>query len=224
MESKSINRLNSLLKYLLFTIAAYYVLIFLVVVFFRLGFPFELEWMEGAAVDHVLKILAGENIYVEPSLKFTPFIYPPLYFYIAALVTKFTGTGFLALRIVALLFSGLSFYLIFLIVKKETRSFFYGFLAVSFFIATYPLTGAWLDIGRIDTLFLFFLLLTFYLVKFKVSKKSYILAGLVIALAMFSKQSSLVMALILVAYVFIFRPRLKFYFLVSGGGVFPGFC
>lgn len=206
-----------MLKYLLLAIAAYYVLIFLVVVFFRLGYPFELEWMEGAAVDHVLRILSGEPLYPEPSLSFTSFIYPPLFFYLSSLVSNITGTGFLALRIVALLFSGLSFYVIYLIVKKETGSFFYGFLAISFFIATYPLSGAWLDIGRIDTLFLFFLLMTFYLLKFKISKTAYVLAGFLISLATLSKQSALIFALIFAVYVFIFKPRLKLYFIVSAG-------
>ena len=34
----------------------------------RIVYPFELEWMEGALVDHTARILAGLDSYTEPRL------------------------------------------------------------------------------------------------------------------------------------------------------------
>ena len=45
----------------------------------RLGYPFDLEWMEGGMLVHALRVRDGLPLYVEPSPDFIPFIYPPLY-------------------------------------------------------------------------------------------------------------------------------------------------
>ena len=86
--------LSRLLKYILLASAAYYVVVYLVIVCSRIAYPYELEWMEGGSVDHVRRILAGQPLYIRPSLSFTPFIYTPLYFYVSAAVAKCIGIGF----------------------------------------------------------------------------------------------------------------------------------
>ena len=40
----------------------------------RIGYPFDLEWMEGAMLIHVWRMQRGLPIYVEPSLDFIPFV------------------------------------------------------------------------------------------------------------------------------------------------------
>jgi hypothetical protein len=40
----------------------------------HLRYPFELEWMEGGMVDAVSRVVAGQKIYVKPSLEFAPYI------------------------------------------------------------------------------------------------------------------------------------------------------
>ena len=72
-------------------LAALYPLAYVAIALTRMGYPFELEWMEGGVVDHVRRILDGHPLYVEPTLGFTPFIYPPLYFYAAAFVSRLMG-------------------------------------------------------------------------------------------------------------------------------------
>src|SRR5437867_9503324 len=78
-----------------------YVIAYLAVALLRLRYPFELEWMEGADLGHVERLLRGQPLYGRPSLEFAPFIYPPLYFMAAAWVTKLIGLGFPALRLVS---------------------------------------------------------------------------------------------------------------------------
>src|SRR5690606_21399910 len=59
----------------------------------RIGHPFELEWMGGAFVDHVCRVLDGQSIYVAPSADFVPFLYTPLYMYASAAVARVIGEG-----------------------------------------------------------------------------------------------------------------------------------
>jgi hypothetical protein len=50
--------------------------------------------MEGAVVDQVRHVAEGHRLYVAPSIHFIPFQYPPLFFYLGALVTRIAGGGF----------------------------------------------------------------------------------------------------------------------------------
>jgi hypothetical protein len=71
-----------LLRYLLAAGAISYILTYIIIALLRLQYPYELEWMEGGMVDHALRVLSGQKLYVRPSLEFVPFIYPPLFTYL----------------------------------------------------------------------------------------------------------------------------------------------
>ena len=45
----------------------------------RIGYPYDLEWMEGGMLAHGARVVAGDPLYVAPTVDFIPFIYPPLY-------------------------------------------------------------------------------------------------------------------------------------------------
>jgi len=219
MTASRLRTVRSLLKYTLLACAVYYIVVYLVVAFFRLQYPFELEWMEGATVDHVIRILSGQKIYVSPSLDFVPFLYTPLYIYFSALLSKIIGIGFLPLRLISFVSSLGCFYLIFLIVKKETDSNISGFLASSLFAATFRLSGAWFDIARVDSLFLLLLIGSLYIIKFKVSAKSYILAGILIALSFLTKQTALIISLPVMLYSILTNRRYSVYFIGTAAAI-----
>src|ERR1700755_2533072 len=44
----------------------------------RIGYPWPLEWMEGASLQHAIRIARGLPIYAAPSAEFIPYVYPPL--------------------------------------------------------------------------------------------------------------------------------------------------
>jgi hypothetical protein len=200
METDTLGRYSKLLKYALAVITLLYIGTYLVLVFVRIRYPFELEWMEGGLVDQVNRILAGKALYVRPSPEFVPFAYPPVYFYVAALASSVLGAGFLAARLVSVVSSLGCFLIIFLFVKRETGSRFSGLLASGLFAATYRLSGDWLDIARVDSLFLFLLLAALYLIRFKSSPGSYVLAGALISLSFLTKQTAMVIALPIMLY------------------------
>src|SRR3954468_2442058 len=82
-----------------------YLAVYLWIAVRRLPYPFDLEWMEGACVDHVARLMSGQKIYVQPSLTFIPFFYPPFYYSVAAAVSGVIGLGLLPLRLVSWLSS-----------------------------------------------------------------------------------------------------------------------
>lgn len=213
------------LRYLLLAGASLYIVVFLIVAYYRLRYPFELEWIEGSMVSHVMRILEGQKIYIAPSLEFLSENYTPVYFYLSALVSSIIGVGFMPLRLVSFISSLGSFLIIFLIVRKETGSMFAGILASSLFAATFKISAGFFDIGRVDALFLFLLLTAIYLLKFTTSNKSYILAGIFLSLSFLTKQTALIISLPLMLYCVLLNWRLASFFIgtvavIIGGSTF----
>lgn len=192
--------MNRVFKYLLAVCGAAYLICYLCLALMRIRYPYELEWLEGGMVEHVMRILAGERLYVQPTADYVPFIYPPLYFYIAAVAAKLTGIGFTPLRLVSFISSLGSLLLIFLFVKRETDNRFAASLASFLFCATYRLSDTWLDIARVDSLFLFLLLWSFYIIRFRETARWNFFAGVLAALAILTKQIALVATLPIMIY------------------------
>ena len=190
-----------ILKFLVVGAALVSVVTYLILGVIRISFPYELEWMEGGAVDHTLRILSNQPLYVKPSLEFTPYFYTPFYFYLSALVAKVVGIGFLPLRLVSFVASIGCFLLIYRLVKGETNSPLCGLVSVGVFAATFKLSAAWLDIARVDSLFLFFLLWGVILLWTGGERiRTQLLTGLVMFLAFFTKQTALMIAAPLCVY------------------------
>ena len=182
---------------LLAVFAAWYVGVFLYVAGRRVGFPYEIEWMEGGIYEHVARVLEGKPLYVAPSLDFTPYIYTPLYYWVGAASVALLGPGLPALRAVSLLSTLVVFAALFDLVRHETRDRLCGWVAVGLFAACFHLAGAWFDIARVDMLSLALLMLA--AVLFARSERFDALAGVLLGLAFLAKQSALVSALPLIA-------------------------
>jgi 4-amino-4-deoxy-L-arabinose transferase-like glycosyltransferase len=178
-----------LLRLALLAAAASFLASYLMVALLRLRYPFELEWMEGGAVDHVKWILSGRPLYGPPSLDFVPYIYTPLYFYLSALVAEVTGLGFFPLRLVSFAASLGCLVIIYRLVARETNSAFAGFVAVGLFAATYRLSGSWFDIARVDSLLLLLVLSVLYMVRLHPRPAALVVSGVLAWLAFLAKQS-----------------------------------
>ena len=178
---------------------------FLFISLSRIVFPFTLEWMEGGSFVQVSRILAGQSIYMRPSFEFIPQIYPPVYFYLSALVSTLLGNSFLSLRLVSILSTLGILYLIFILVRQGSGSTLAGILASGLFCATYQLSGHWFDIARVDSLALALLLLSIYLL-FKNKPITSLLGGIFLALSCFTKQTMLIVACVFAIYC-ILPPR-----------------
>ncbi|MEI9476833.1 MAG: glycosyltransferase family 39 protein [Deltaproteobacteria bacterium] len=190
-----------------------YILVYMAIVSQRIQYPFELEWMEGGSLDHVLRILAGKQIYVAPSIEFVPFMYTPVYYYVAALFSWVIGPGFLPLRLVSFLASLGCLWVIFWWVKRETGRAVPGVVAASLFAATYRIGGAWFDLARVDSLFLFLLLASVYAIRFWPSTRGTMLAAVLASLAFLTKQVGLVALFPMALYLWLTHKSRAYVFL-----------
>jgi hypothetical protein len=173
----------------------------------RISYPFDLEWMEGNSLVQMLRLLEGKQLYIRPSLEYIPYIYPPFYYYLSAFLAKLTNVNwFLPLRLVSLGASTGILVSIFLIVKDQTRSRFWGFVAAGFFAATFRTGGAWFDIARVDMLFIFLLLAATYLLQLN-KRPANLAAGVLFACALLTKQTAVFPIFCLLVYGSIFLRR-----------------
>jgi len=215
MKDSTLNLIAKFLKYALLGGAGLFIVVYIIVAFLRACFPFELVLFEGGVIEHVRRIICGQRIYVSPTLGFAPFLYPPFYYYVLAVIAKVFGLSLIPLRLFTFLLSLANFLLIFLFVKKESKNIFAGFLACCLFAATFRIGNLVFDIVKNDTLFLFLLLSALYFLKFGKSRKSCLLSGLLIALAYLTKQTTLAIITIILVYPFIVRMNYAFSFLAT---------
>lgn len=155
----------------------------------RLGYPFELEWMEGAMADHAARVRAGLPIYCPPGPDHVSFLYTPLLYQLAAVTSLLVGEGIPAVRLVGVLATLGCLGLLLLWVRRETRSATAGLVAAGLFCAGYGYLRTWYDLARNDTLFLAGVLTTAYLLRFGGGRAA-VLAGVTAALAFLAKQSA----------------------------------
>ncbi len=179
---------------------------YLLVALRRLDYPFSLEQLEGNSLVEVHRILAGQALYPAPSAGYVPDGYPPLYFYVSAAVARVFGASYLTLRLVSLASSLACFALLARLVQRETGSIAAGTGAAGVFAATYFAAGDWLDIGRVDSLFLALSIGGLYAVRWMRGTPGAIAAGTLLAAAALTKQTGLA-ELVAVPAVLLFGPR-----------------
>ena len=183
------------------------IVIYLFVALRRIGYPFELEWLEGGEVEIVNRVVHGQGIYVAPSLHDVPDPYPPLFIWISAVFAKVFGVGFLAPRLVSFLASLGVLALLFHIVRRETGDTVAGLVATGLFAATFQASGAYFDLARVDSLFLALLLAAIALVPRATTWRGGAAVGFLLFLSFFTKQTALIAAVPLLLYLIFLRRR-----------------
>ena len=180
--------------------------VFLFVACRRIAYPYELEWLEGGAVEIVRRVASGHSIYVQPSLHYVPYPYTPLYFWVCGILSHVVGVGFLPLRLISLVSSLGCCVMLIVIVRRETGDVVAGLLASGLFMSTFAVSGAWLDIGRVDSFALCLLLISLYVARQVAGVRGGILLGILVFLAFMAKQSDLVaMVPVLIFLLFVRR-------------------
>jgi hypothetical protein len=179
------------LRAALLVVAVAFVACYLAVALARFRYPFQLEWMEGGVLEHVQQVLHGQSLYVAPSIRFTPFLYTPLYYYVSAGAAWLFGLHLSTLRMVSIVSSIVAFAALYRLVWIETRDRWASIVAVGLLAACYRVSGAWLDLARVDSLFLALVLVGLLLVRRASTRRGALLAGLVLAAAFLTKQSAL---------------------------------
>ena len=181
-------------------LALSWALLITIVVVSRITFPLELEWMEGGSLHHALRLVRGEAIYAAPSIDFVPFLYTPLYPGLLALLAGLglplglvVGRAVSVAAIVAIA-AGL-----WRLVAAENKPRAHRAAAVGLFLAGYIVTFRWYDIARADSMMFALLLWGVILARDAGGRGGAwprpLAAGLLVALAFWTKQTAAVLIL-----------------------------
>lgn len=208
--------------------SAGWALLLLVVFVWRMGFPLELEWMEGGMLHQAHRIAHGQSPYPAPGPEFVPFLYTPLYSVLLAVLGFVFPLGYTLGRTVSILAWAATLAAVWRAVRGEDKPRAHAALAVGLCCAGYVFTFRWLDVARPDTLFIALVMWAQVLLRQSPdSWKRAVWAGVLMALAFWTKQTaaSFVIASGL-GVLFIEWRRLPIYAgviaLIDGGGVLLG--
>jgi 4-amino-4-deoxy-L-arabinose transferase-like glycosyltransferase len=120
----------------------------------RVTSPWPLEWMEGASFEHALRLLRRQSIYAAPSGSFSAFVYPPLSYWPMALSAQSFGPNLFSARLPSLIALVVSLGMSYRFCKRATGEPLAGWLAMGLFALGYGYTGGFLDLARVDGLFI----------------------------------------------------------------------
>jgi len=157
----------------------------------RIAWPYDLEWMEGGMLTHALRIADGQPLYAPPSVDFIPYLYTPFYPALLAVLGKVVGIGYGLGRAVSVLsYLGASV-LGYVFVRRAGGSRPIAFIAVSIPAAAYVSTGAFYDLVRPDSLFLFLTTLALLLGWWRRDRPwAGAVAAALLVIAFFTKQTA----------------------------------
>lgn len=180
-------------------LCAAHICLFAYVVARRLGFRYELEWMEGGMLGHSLRLLRGEPIYGAPTADFIPFLYTPLYPALVAALAKVAGLGFSLGRAVSVVSFASAAGFAALLARRAgsgRAALLFALGCAAALCATFPGGGAWYDIVRGDSLYLSLSLAGLWLAATRGDRAALAaLAGALLAAAFFAKQTGSVLAI-----------------------------
>ncbi len=162
----------------------------------RLHYAFEYDWIEDGVLASIQHIRSGLPLYQSPTTLFTPYLYTPVYLYAASALSHLSGASFFTLRLLSLIASLGCFTMLYLLVYSEIRKHLPALAAVGFFAACYPVVQASFDLGRVDMLYLFFVLFAFFATR----HLNPVFAALLWVLAFQTKQGVLPVALLALFY------------------------
>jgi len=161
----------------------------------HINFPLNLEAMELTVLQHLERVMAGQVLYVAPSPDFVPLAYAPLYYYFTAPLAWLFGTSLFTLRLVAILGMLGSEILVYLAVKKQTQSSWWGVMAVGLFTAAYRVMDTYLDNAHSDSWLLCLVLLGSYLISLNKSRSVNLLGIFFLIISFWFKQHGALFAI-----------------------------
>jgi len=193
--------LSSHLPFLPFIVLSVWVFAVLARVFLqRLNYPLDLEWMEGGTLTHALRLVRGEPLYAEPSVDFVSFLYTPLYPAVLGALSKIFGLTYVLGRTVSILaFAGAAAFLVAAVrgVGQQYASeelpavaTAAGLLGAAAVCLAFPFCGAFYDLVRCDSLWLFLVSAGLFCCSPGRSMPQTVFGALLLALGFFTKQTA----------------------------------
>jgi hypothetical protein len=163
--------------------------------FNHVPFPLHLDLMEGTILQHVVRAASGQPVYPEPTPGFVALAYNPLYYYLSAVAVRLFGPTLEVLRVVGIIGQAGSGIVIFLAVRRQARSVWWGLVAVGAFDMAYHVMDSYLDTAHSDAWMLCAALLGTYLIDRGKSRGANLAGVIVLALSFWFKQHGALFAI-----------------------------
>ena len=152
--------------------------------FNHINFPLNLSSLEGAILQHFRRAVAFEPIYPDPTPVYVPLAYNPLFYIVSLPFAWIFGVNLPTLRLVAILGTLGSGLILFRVVKERTESYWWGLITIGLFASAYRVMDSSLDTANVDSLLIFSVLLSSYIID-RNRSKAWNLAGVFILIASF---------------------------------------
>lgn len=118
----------------------------------RVGYPFDLEWMEGGMLAHAWRLREGLDLYPQASREFIPYIYPAGYASLLAALSELVGLDYTLGRVISVAGTVAAAGAIVRIVREHAGDTFMGLAGAALFLGCYEFSGAFYDLARLDAL------------------------------------------------------------------------
>jgi hypothetical protein len=193
----------------------------------RIGYCFDIEWLEGGALLQAVRLRQGLPLYGPPSLAFIPFNYTPLEPWLVATLSRllFLPIGYPLGRAVSIAAFAAGCVAIYLAVRREGGEHWEAWCALGVLAGGFAFTGGWFDLVRVDSLYLALAVGGFAVLRRRGETWTGVALGAVLlALSFFAKQAASVFVAAGAVALCAVRIRLvPLYLAVSGGLVAAGY-
>ncbi|MDX1960902.1 MAG: hypothetical protein SFU98_20185 [Leptospiraceae bacterium] len=195
-------------RILLISLSLFFLVSFYILTVNRIGHKLNNGPYEDFTLQIASRILDGQKIYGEPNVEYVPPLYAPILFYLSALTVKLLDKSLPTIRLVSLI-SNLGILFFTLIIFKQVVSrknyLVLGLSSLGLFYSCFQFTGLWLDIAKVDAIFLLEMSIILYLtLKYLDNLKPslIILTALFSILLIYTKQSGLLFVFFFAFYIF----------------------
>lgn len=228
MSDRDRHRALGLVRRAVEALALAWVVVLLVAFAWRVGFPLELEWMEGGVLHQARRIQLGQSPYPPPGPEFVPFLYTPLYSIVLAALGMVLPLGYALGRVVSIVAWAAVCVALWRAVRGEGKPRAHAAAAVGLSCGGYVFTYRWLDLARPDTLTVALVLWALVLLRHgRDAPRRVLAAGLLMALAFWTKQTAASFVVASGLGALLVAPRRLWIYagtiaLVDGGGMLLG--
>lgn len=167
----------------------------------RIAYPYDLDFIENGMLMQSLRHAEGQPVFIAPSGEFAPNVYMPLYSWLGGLLFQLTGPGYAPLRTLSFAATIVTTGLIFYITYRESQKRWVALACAGLYLGGYRLSGFWYELIRVDSLYVMLVLTAFILAIYSGHKPRGVLAAAsILALAFFTKQTAVVLAVMLLPH------------------------
>ena len=165
----------------------------------QIPYPGEINTFEGGLFDEVWRVVHGLPLYPAPSIDYVPFIYAPGFVWASAVLGLLTGLDLTTLRLVSALGTLLVLAALFAVVARRS-DWRWGVLAAGLYAACFALGYGWYALGRVDNLALGLFCVGVWALEGRTTDLRRLAAALLLAAAIWTKQSMVIAMLPVLAW------------------------